>query len=1168
MMRELAGVNPPRKPPPEKPVTPPPRTEWQHDAQGPYVMRRDAFAWYKHRPMADIATIGISPFLRGARKYKAPVCITSIGEVDAIIRHKREVDEQFPSEEEEELKKRAWDTVPEEYRSLLRTFSKVDSDKLPPNRPIDHRIDFLPGKSEKDLPDNPLYRMSLEELEAVREYIVEQLRKGFIQPGNAPFAAPVLFVRKPGGGLRFCVDYRKINALTKKDKYPIPLIDETLARIAKAKIFTKIDVRQAFNRIRMHPESEDLTTFKTRYGAFKYKVLPFGLSNGPATFQRYINNALSEYLDDFCSAYIDDVLIFSENIEEHRIHVKRVLEKLREAGLQADIKKCEFHVEETKYLGFIVGKDGIKVDPEKVAVVRDWNAPTTVKGVQSFVGFCNFYRKFIYAYSRIAKPLFKLTCKGAMFVWTQECQMAFDALKAALISAPVLAHFDFNKETKVETDASNGVTAGVLSQRDSENDEWHPVAYVSETMHNAELNYGIPDKELLAVVRALKCWRPELVGLQREKPFLVVTDHQALEYFSTKQRLNLRQAGWAELLAQYHFLITFRPGSENVVADALSRKQEDVRTQKDKMESQRYLTMFKLVNEPGRIPGMDMVQLYELDTTVNINSVMSAMGEEEPHMPLMLLDEVLRQNREAPELEIYRSKAQAGSEDWQINEGLTTYKGRLVVPKSEHLHTRILKELHGRMTTAHPGRAKTRKLVASQYWWPGLGGDCDRYVSNCLECRPAKVPRDKTPGLLQPIPIPMRPFRHLVMDFKEMSTDGGKGNSVFVVVDRLSKLPWSTPCDKTVTAKDAARLYYEGPFRIFGLPQKIDSDRGPQFISSFTDELAKLLGIEWKLSSAGHHESAGQAEIAIEYLDQRLRPFCNHYQDNWAEALPAMDYAAASLPHESTGLQPHEVLFGFPMPGHLDWMNRTADVMNLPPKERLNREEAQEVARTIQEYVDTARHILKDTQDKMIKIENQHRRKPDFGPGDRVFIVKKRQSWATDRPSDKLDYPLTRQHFEIIEQTGPATFRLKVPTGWRSTDLYHADRLRKYPNNPLPGQEAEQPPGETVGPTDELEWEVERIRTSRIHYKKTLQYQVDWRGWDFDEVWYPAGNFKNSPRLLEKFHADNPDAAGPPKRLKEWLQAAREDRIEDDHPDDNIPETRQTEPRRSRRRNA
>ena len=263
----------------------------------------------------------------------------------------------------------------------------------------------------------------------------------------------------------------------------------------------------------MHPDSEEMTTFRTRYGSYKCKVLPFGLTNGPATYQRYMNDVLFEYLDDFYTAYLDDILIYSENQAEHEEHVKKVLERLRKAGLQADIKKSEFHVTRTKYLGFILSTQGVEVDPAKTEVICQWKVPTTVPGVQSFLGFCNFYRRFIREYGRVARPLNLLTRKDTPFQWTEGCQEAFNKLKDALTSTPVLCHYQPEKETKVETDASNGVVAGVLSQLDQDTQLWNPVAYFSKTMQPAELNYDIHDKEMLAVIRALQEWRAELEGL-------------------------------------------------------------------------------------------------------------------------------------------------------------------------------------------------------------------------------------------------------------------------------------------------------------------------------------------------------------------------------------------------------------------------------------------------------------------------------------------------------------------------------------------------------------------------------------------------------------------------------------------------------------------------------
>ena len=1146
MQRALQGLPPPPKEP--EPRARRERPEIDHkrgtDQYGPYTLQRDGIGWYKERP-PDIAAIGAIAFKQVAR-HAPSGCIT-IHELDRMIEDK--VAKSMPRDERS-LHEKAVDVIPNGYHDYLDIFSKAESDDMPPFRPqVDHKIDV--SGSPEDLGYSPLYRLSLQELEAARKYITENLRKGFIEPSDSPWAAPVLFAVKANGALRFCVDYRKLNAITRKDRYPLPLIDETLARISKAKIFSKIDIRQAFHRIRINPEHEELTTFRTRYGAYKYKVMPFGLTNGPATFQRFINNTLMGYLDDFCSAYIDDILIFSNNLREHKEHVRKVLERLREAGLQADIDKCEFHVTSTKFLGFIIGTDGVAVDPKKIEVVRDWEKPTTVKGVQSFLGFCNFYRRFVREYGRVARPLSALTRKGAPFDWNADCQHAFEELKNRLLNAPVLAHFSHDKPTRLETDASQGVVAGVLTQQ-QEDGEWHPVAFFSETMQGAEHNYHIHDKELLAVIRALQCWRAELVGLQADEPFLIITDHEALKYFSTKRLLNARQAGWAELLAQYHFQITYRPGKENAAADALSRKSEDTVTQKAKREAYRTLQIFAPVLDDAMSTRTDYLgaDLMALDEGVGAPA---GSGFE-------FVDELLRQNQVAPELEEYREKArnQPGSEYSLLDNRLLLMSGRLVVPAVNHLRTRVITEAHSRLTTAHPGRNKTRLLINARYWWPRMGSDIDQYIANC-ECRAAKYPRDKTPGLLQPIPPPQRAWQSVVMDFNEFPKDKYGFDNALVIIDRLTKAPWTIPCTKGATARDAAKLYYEGPYRVHGLPLEVISDQGPQFRADFTDELSKILGIVWKLATPGHSQTAGQVENLNAWINQRLRPFVSHYQDNWSRAIPALDAVQASLPHDSTGLSPHEVMFGFPIPLPFDWESRSK-LTDLPRAERLTREEAQKMASKIQGFVDFARSNILKAQEKQALQANRHRREPDFDVDDHVVILKRTE--MTSRPSDKLDFPITQQHFRILEKVGHA-YRLEVPPSWKGTDVFTPDRLRLYPNNPLPGQAPECPDGEKVD--GDTEWEVEQILASRVYHGK-LQYQVRWKGWSPDSEWYYAEGFRNSPEALRRFHDENPEKAGPPARLQTWLEMAERDEFVPDHKDDNKPLGAGVPLRRSKRK--
>ena len=296
--------------------------------------------------------ISANGFQLDIRQPGVEVFSITLDGLDRMIEDKKRDREPKPDETDEYLRQK----IPPALHSYLDFFLKKDLDTLAPYRAIDHKIELT---EENTLGFCHLNKHSLEELSSMREYLASNLAKGFVISSKAPFASPVLFARKSDGSLRFCVDYRKLNALTKKNRYPLPLIDETLARLSKAKIFTKLDIRQAFHRIRMSPESEELTAFRTRYGLFQYKVLPFGLTNGPATFQSYINDTLMDLLDVVCTAYLDDVLIYSEDELQHEAHVKQVIERLRAAGLQADIKKCEFNVKRTKYLGFIISTDGI-----------------------------------------------------------------------------------------------------------------------------------------------------------------------------------------------------------------------------------------------------------------------------------------------------------------------------------------------------------------------------------------------------------------------------------------------------------------------------------------------------------------------------------------------------------------------------------------------------------------------------------------------------------------------------------------------------------------------------------------------------------------------------------------------------------------------------------------
>jgi hypothetical protein len=408
----------------------------------------------------------------------------SMKDIDKALRHKTYTDPRTK--------------LPKRYHEFLPLFDRGEADKLPPHRGpgIDHRIELTPDENGKpaEPPYGPLYSMTRDELLVVKKMLNEYLDKGFIRVSNSPAAAPILLVRKPGGGLRFCCDYRALNKITKKDRYPLPLIHETLERISRAQWFTKLDVIAAFHKIRIAEGQEWLTAFRTRFGLYEWLVTPFGLANAPSTFQRYVNWVLRDVLDDFVSAYLDDILIFTNgSLREHRRHVREVLLRLQKAGLQIDIDKCEFETQSTKYLGFIIeaGK-GVRMDPEKVKAIVEWEPPTSVKAVRSFLGFANFYRQFIRNYSDITAPLTDLTKKISKFQWTDEASKAFHMLKKLFTTAPILMQFDPDRETVVETDSSGWAVGGVLSQYDDDG-LLRPCAYFSKKNAPAECNYEIHD---------------------------------------------------------------------------------------------------------------------------------------------------------------------------------------------------------------------------------------------------------------------------------------------------------------------------------------------------------------------------------------------------------------------------------------------------------------------------------------------------------------------------------------------------------------------------------------------------------------------------------------------------------------------------------------------------
>jgi len=661
------------------------------------------------------------------------------------------------------------DIVPPEYRDYADVFSKVKASELPPHRNYDLKIELEEGTSP---PLGTLYSLSPVELSALRTFIDENLNTGFIRPASSSHTAPVLFVKKKDGSLRLCVDFRGLNKITKKDHYPLPLISDLLDSPSHAKIYSKIDLRHVYHLVRIAPGNEWKTAFRTRYGSYEWLVMPFGLTNAPAAFQRFVNSVFADMLDVCVVVYLNDILIYSEDMESHQQHVQEVLRRLRLHGLFTKPEKCEFHLDSVEYLGYRLSPEGLTMSLDKIQTISDWPEPRKVKDIQSFLGFANFYRWFIFNYSDIVVPLTRLTRKDAPWNFSEDCRRSFNALKHAFTTAPILTHFIPDTPIIVETDASDYAVAGILSITCA-NREIHPVAYYSWTLTAPELNYDTHDKELLAIFKAFRNWCHYLEG--SASPIDVVTDHKNLEYFSTSKVLSRQQAQWSEFLSQFNLVIRFHPGKLGAKPDALTRQWDVYPKEGD--------SGYARVNPQNLRPVFTQEQLTNsLHATYLEFLVLRAvtiMDVETLH------SDILSALPSDPIAQVHL--ADPPDSRWSTDEaGFLRLDGRIYVPDLDDLRLRVLWYRHDHPLAGHFGQNRTLELIWREYTWPGLRTFVKDYVRSCTSCARAKTPRHRPYGLLKQLPIPEKPWNSISMDFIEQLPSSTGFTAILVVVDRLS----------------------------------------------------------------------------------------------------------------------------------------------------------------------------------------------------------------------------------------------------------------------------------------------------------------------------------------------------------------------------------------------
>ncbi|KAK3522503.1 hypothetical protein QTP86_016199 [Hemibagrus guttatus] len=622
------------------------------------------------------------------------------------------------------------------------------------------------------------------------------------------------------------------------------------------------DLRSAYNLVRIREGNEWKTVFHTTHGHYKYCVMPFGLTNAPAVFQALINGVFQDLLGRSVIAYIDDILVYSTSMEDHVRQVREVLARLQRHHLYVKLEKCEFHRSTVTFLGYVISRQGVEMDVGKVRAVTEWPAPATVRELQRFPGFVNFYRRFIRNYSSVASPLMSLRGRPKKLTWTDQAQAAFQQLKSCFIMAPILRHPDPNRPFIVEVDASSSGLGAVLSQRHGEPGKLHPCAFYSQRLTAAEANYDVGNRELLAIKAALEEWHHWLEGAR-----------------------HLFQARWALFFTRFVFTVSYRPGSKNGKADALSRQ-------------------FEVPDESGQpdliLPATAVLAPVQWDL---VEEIRWAHANEPPPT------------------------------------GCPPHK--LFV--QQQFRPQVMQWVHEAPSLGHPGTRRSMQLISCLFWWPSLGPDVERYVRQCSTCAQARPSCQHPEGLLLPLPVPQCPWSHLSVDFLTDLPDSGGFTAVMVVVDRFSKGCKLVPLKGLPMAMQTAEAMFSHVFRNFGLPEDIVSDRGPQVTSRMWCSLCARLDIAVSLSSSHHPQSNGQAERLNQEIGRFLRSYCSREQQRWSEFLPWAEYAQNSLTHSSTGLTPFQFVLKY-QPPLFPWSGEPSDVLAVEEWYRLSQEEVWERA--------------------------------------------------------------------------------------------------------------------------------------------------------------------------------------------------------------------------------
>jgi len=766
-----------------------------------------------------------------------------------------------------------------------------------------HTIDTGDSKPIKQV----LRRQPYAHLEIIDKQVAEMLKAEIIEESRSPWVSNVVIVTKKDGSARFCIDYRNLNSVTIKDSYPLPRIDTCLDTLGGSKLFSTFDLRSGYFNVMMDKKDADKTSFVTRQGTFRFNKLPFGLCNAGSTFQRVMDISMSGLNFTSCLVYLDDIIVFSKTVDEHLTRLVQVFERLRSAKLKLKVSKCHLIQSSVSFLGHVVSDRGIGTDPAKAELIRNWPQPTSVSEVRSFLGLASYYRKFILGFACIAAPLHKLTCKDMRFKWSEECADAMSQLQEKLTSSPILAMPLDDGGFILDTDASNLSIGAILSQ--VQDGEERVIAYASRILNNAEKNYCVTRKELLAIVFYTKQFRQYLLG----RHFQIRTDHAALQWLEKTQRPIGQQARWLNIMGEFDYTIIHRPGKAHQNADTLSRmpcRQCGANTEEEfKYEDRVELCAIHLGDKDALPDAPWSAETLAAATTEDKElEMVRKWWKEGCTRPLW--KDILRQSPMVKVLWTQFSDLKVKDDvlykaEFNIHGMVDSW--RLVVPFS--LRGDFIKIAHEGMTGGHLSVPRTIIQVKNRAFWLGQAKDVKIIVQQCQSC--ACYHRGKAPkqGELQPISTGA-PFEKISLDVTGPHPKSASGKCfILTVLDHFTKWAEAFPIT-THTAPVVAKILAEQVFSRFGIPLQILTDQGKEFESVLLFELCKALQIDKLRTSSYHPSTNGALERFHRTLNSMMAKTVSDSQRDWDLCLPMVMAAYRASPHSSTGYSPNFLMFG------------------------------------------------------------------------------------------------------------------------------------------------------------------------------------------------------------------------------------------------------------------